>query len=39
MSENQKTQAEQVIDHADKMLLEGYDSVSIFLTFGTIVND
>jgi hypothetical protein len=29
MSENQKTQAEQVIDHADKMLLEGYDSLTV----------
>jgi hypothetical protein len=29
MSESQKTQAEQVIDHADKMLLEGYDSLTV----------
>jgi hypothetical protein len=29
MSENQKTQAEQVIDMADKMLLEGYDSLTV----------
>jgi hypothetical protein len=30
MSEAQKTQAEQVIDHADKMLLEGYDSFTVY---------
>jgi hypothetical protein len=30
MSENQKTQAEQVIDYADKMLLEGYDSFAVY---------
>jgi hypothetical protein len=30
MSENQKTQAEQVIDHADKMLLEGSDSFTVY---------
>jgi D-lyxose ketol-isomerase len=29
MSENQKTQAEQVIDKADQMLLEGYDSLTV----------
>jgi hypothetical protein len=29
MSESQKTQAEQVIDHADKMLLEGFDSLTV----------
>jgi hypothetical protein len=29
MSENQKTQAEQVIDKADQMLLEGFDSLTV----------
>jgi hypothetical protein len=29
MSENQKTQAEQIIDHADKMLMEGLDSLTV----------
>jgi hypothetical protein len=30
MSENQKTQAERILDWADETLMEGYDSMTVF---------